>query len=132
MSVQDMLLDSYQYHEERPARDDRNRLGLMMMVIMPLLLLAMFGFIYPNTTAAPQNLPVAIIDLSHGQDSASFIAQLQAASNNSVKMNFRTLDNVDDARTMINRGEINGAIIIPADFATSVADWKDGECDRAL
>ncbi len=119
MSVQDMLLDSFNIMKKDLLEMTRNRLGMMMMVIMPLLLLAMFGFIYPNTTAAPQNLPVAIVDLSHGQDSASFIAQLQAASNNSVKMNFRTLESVDDARTMINRGEINGAIIIPADFGTS-------------
>ncbi len=124
MGVQDMLLDSYNIMKKDLLEMTRNRLGLVMMVIMPLLLLGMFGFIYPNTTAAPQNLPVALIDLSHSQDSANFIAQLQAASNNSVKMNFQTLDTVSEARTNINQGKINGAIIIPADFATSVAEGK--------
>ncbi len=124
MSVQDLLSDSYNIMKKDLLEMTRNRLGLMMMVIMPLLLLGMFGFIYPNTTAAPQNLPVAFVDLSHSPDSASFIAQLQAASNNSVKMNFRTLDSVADARTQINQGKINGAIIIPADFATSAAEGK--------
>lgn len=124
MSIQEMLLDSFNIMKKDLLEMTRNRMGLVLMVIMPLLLLGMFGFIYPNTTAAPQNLPVAIIDLSHSQDGASFIAQIQAASNNSVKMDFRTLDSVDDARTKINRGEINGAIIIPADFATSALQGK--------
>lgn len=124
MGVQDMLLDSYNIMKKDLLEMTRNRMGLVLMIIMPLLLLGMFGFIYPSNTAAPQNLPVAIIDLSHGQDSASFIAQIQTLSNNSVKMDFRTLDSVDDARTAINRGELNGAIIIPADFEASVSQGK--------
>lgn len=124
MSVQEMLSDSYNIMKKDLLEMTRNRLGLVMMIIMPLLLLGMFGFIYPNTTSLPQNLPVAFVDLSNSPDSASFIAQLQAANNNSVNMNFRTVDSVDDARTMINRGEINGAIIIPADFAASAATGK--------
>jgi len=124
MSVSEMLSDSYNIMKKDLLEMTRNRLGLVMMIIMPLLLIGMFGFIYPNTTSAPQNLPVAFVDLSHSPDSAGFIAQIQAASNQSVNMNFRTVDSVDDARTMINRGEINGAIIIPADFAASVAGGK--------
>ncbi len=99
----------------------RNRMQLVLMIIMPLLLLIMFGFIYPNTTDMPQNMPVALIDLSHSGDSASFIAQLQTMSNDSVKMVFKTVDSVDEAREMINRNEIHGAIIIPASFESDVA-----------
>jgi ABC-2 type transport system permease protein len=99
----------------------RNRMGLVLSIIMPLLLLVMFGFIYPNTAAAPQNLPVAIIDLSHSPASAAFITQLQSMSNNSVKMDFKTADSVADAKTMIDKNQLDGAIIIPADFEQSVS-----------
>lgn len=124
MSIQDMLLDSYSIMKKDLLETTRNRMGLVLMIVMPMLLLAMFGFIYPNTTAMPQDLPVAIIDLSHSEDSANFIAQLHAMNNNSVKMDFRMLNSVDDARTSINRGELYGAIIIPADFATLVSQGK--------
>jgi ABC-2 type transport system permease protein len=119
-----MLLDSYSIMKKDLLETTRNRMSLVLMIVMPMLLLAMFGFIYPNTAAMPQDLPVAIIDLSHSDGSANFVAQLQAMNNNSVKMDFRMLDSVDDARASINRGEIYGAIIIPADFATLASQGK--------
>ncbi len=121
MSIKDILTDSYHIMVKELLEVTRNRMQLVLMIIMPLLLLIMFGFIYPNTTDMPQNMPVALIDLSHSGDSASFIAQLQAMSDKSVKMVFKTVDSVDEARKMINRNEIHGAIIIPESFASDVA-----------
>lgn len=121
MSFKDILTDSYHIMVKELLEVTRNRMQLVLMIIMPLLLLIMFGFIYPNTTDMPQNMPVALIDLSHSGDSASFIAQLQAMSDKSVKMVFKTVDSVDEARKMINRNEIHGAIIIPESFASDVA-----------
>ena len=121
MSVQDLFIDSFNIMRKDLLEMVHNRMGLALMVIMPLMLLIMFGFIYPNTTAAPQNLPVGIVDLSNSQASAGFIAQLRAISNESVKMNLQTVDSIADARTLINQNKLNGAIIIPADFAESVS-----------
>jgi ABC-2 type transport system permease protein len=121
MRAFDILTDSYYIMMKELLELTRKRLGLVLMIIMPFLMLVMFGFIYPNTTAAPQNLPVAMVDLSNSADSANFIAQLQKLSNDSVKMDFSTVGSMDDARSMISRGELDGAIIVPADFASEVA-----------
>jgi ABC-2 type transport system permease protein len=124
MSVRDILSDSYHIMGKELLEMTRNRMMLVLMVMMPLLMMIMFGFIYPNNTEMPQGLPVAIIDLSHSGDSAVFLEQLRTLSDHSVKMDFRTAESVDDARNMIERGEIYGAIIIPESFATSVAQGK--------
>ncbi|MGA9139493.1 MAG: ABC transporter permease [Methanocella sp.] len=124
MSVRDILSDSYYIMGKELLELTRNRMMLVLMVMMPLLMMIMFGFIYPNNTAMPQDLPVALIDLSHSGDSASFLEQLRALSDQSVKMDFRTVETIDDARNMIERGEIYGAIIIPESFATAVAQGK--------
>jgi ABC-2 type transport system permease protein len=121
MSVQDLFMDSFNIMRKDLLEMVHNRMGLALMVIMPLMLLIMFGFIYPNTTAAPQNLPVGIVDLSNSQASAAFISQLRAISNESVKMNFQTVDSIAGARTLIDQNKLNGAIIVPADFAESVS-----------
>jgi ABC-2 type transport system permease protein len=121
MSFKDILTDSYHIMVKELLEVTRNRMQLVLMIIMPLLLLTMFGFIYPNTTDLPQNMPVALIDLSHSGDSANFIAQMKAMSDKSVKMVFKSVDSVDEARKMINRNEIHGAIIIPESFESDVA-----------
>ena len=121
MSVQDLFIDSFNIMRKDLLEIVRNRMGLVLSIIMPLLLLIMFGFIYPNTAAAPQNLPVAIIDLSHSQASVAFITQLQSINNNSVKMDFKTADSVADAKSMIDKNQLEGAIIIPVDFEQSVS-----------
>ena len=121
MDFKDMLTDSYHIAVKELLVVFRSRLQLVLMVIMPLLLLVMFGFIYPNTTAQPQGLPVGLIDLSHSGDSAAFIGQLQNLSDRSVKMDFRTVAGVDEARQLINRNELDGAIIVPASLAADVA-----------
>ncbi len=124
MGIVDILQDSYHIMAKELLELTRKRLGLVLMIIMPFLMLVMFGFIYPNTTAAPQHLPVAIVDLSNSADSAGFIAQLEKLSNDSVKMDFSSLGSVEDARSRISRGELDGAIIIPADFAAANAQGR--------
>jgi ABC-2 type transport system permease protein len=124
MSVRDILSDSYHIMGKELLELTRNRMMLVLMVMMPLLMMIMFGFIYPNNTDMPQNLPVAIVDLSHSGDSAAFLGQLRNLSDQSVKMDFHTVESVGDARDMIERGNIYGAIIIPESFEGAVVQGK--------
>jgi ABC-2 type transport system permease protein len=97
MSVRDILSDSYYIMGKELLELTRNRMMLVLMVMMPLLMMIMFGFIYPNNTDMPQNLPVAIVDLSRSGDSAAFLGQLRNLSDQSVKMDFHTVESVGDA-----------------------------------
>ncbi len=124
MRARDILSDSYYIMGKELLEMTRNRMGLVLMILMPFLMMIMFGFIYPNNAEMPQHMPVAIVDLSHTGDSAAFLGQLRSLSDQSVKMDFRTVENVDGARDMIERGEIYGAIIIPESFATDAAQGK--------
>ena len=124
MSAKDVLSDSYYIMMKELLELTRNHLQLVLMVVMPILLLVMFGFIYPNQTAMPQGLNVGLIDLSHSGDSAAFISQLQNLSDASVKMDFKAVASVDEARQMINRNQLYGAIILPESFAADVAQGK--------
>jgi ABC-2 type transport system permease protein len=124
MSIMDILSDSYRIMGKELLELTRNRMMLVLMVLMPLLMMVMFGFIYPNNTDMPQHLPVALVDLSNSGNSAAFLGQLCNLSDQSVKMDFRTVASVDDARDLIERGEINGAIIIPESFESMVEQGK--------
>ncbi|HMK47780.1 MAG TPA: ABC transporter permease [Methanocella sp.] len=130
MSLKDIATDSFNIMRKELLELTRNRLGLVLMILMPFLMMIMFGFIYPNNTSMPEHLPVGIIDKSHTGDSAAFIGHLQNASNSSVKMDFVTVvDNdkaqaEDTARDLINQNKLDGAIIIPADFTADETQGK--------
>jgi uncharacterized phage infection (PIP) family protein YhgE len=44
----------------------RNRLGLVMLIVMPLFMMTMIGFIYPSNGTTVSNLPVALVNEDSG------------------------------------------------------------------
>ena len=50
----------------------RNKFGLVLLIVMPLFMMGMIGFIYPTSGSTANNLPVAIVnqDTGSNQDSA--------------------------------------------------------------
>ena len=60
----------------------RNRLGLVLLILMPLFMMVMVGFIYPSSGSTATNLPVAMVneDVGFNQStlpSKTFIMTLQ-------------------------------------------------------
>ena len=104
----------------------RNKLGLLMLVLMPLLMMAMIGFIYPSGAASDMsNLKVQVVNLDAGYMGTSlgsqFTSAVNAVNEASVKMQFCVLEPLPHALTdSIQRGDIDAGIIIPADFSQSV------------
>jgi ABC-2 type transport system permease protein len=100
----------------------RNRLGLVLLIVMPLFMMVMIGFIYPSNSGAPTDLPIAFVNEDAGYNgstlpSQTFYSVLMTINN---KTNMMTLSNVtsESAVTdLIQRGEINGAIILPSNFS---------------
>ena len=100
----------------------RNRFGLVLLIVMPLFMLALVGFIYPTSGSSASNLPVAVVDLDAGYHnstvgSQTFIAVLD-------EINSKT--GVSDVKTSIQSGNLEGAIIIPSNFSASLLTGKQG------
>ncbi len=102
---------------------ERNRIGLIFLFLMPFFMLIMTGFIFP-TGNTYTDIPVAIVDMDHSQASQQLIAQIQAMNNKTNVMDFKDSSGLDDAKTMITRGQIYGAIVVPQGFSDSLAQGK--------
>lgn len=107
----------------------RNKLGLLMLVLMPLLMMAMIGFIYPSgATSDMSNLKVQVVDLDVGYNGASlghqFSAAVDAVNEASVKMQFASGTTAEALRDSIQRGDVDAGIIIPADFSECVLSGR--------
>ncbi|CAJ35295.1 ABC transporter permease [Methanocella arvoryzae] len=126
MAIIKALQDSYRIAVKDLLEFARNRIGLLFLFLMPFFMLIMTGFIFP-TGDSYTNIPVAVVDLDDSQASRMFMAQLHAMNNKSGSMVLTEVASEADARTMITRGQVYGAIIVPQGFAENQTLGKQAE-----
>jgi ABC-2 type transport system permease protein len=122
-------------HSLRIAKKDltelfRNRLGFVMLILMPLFMMVMVGFIYPSNNSSPTNLPVALVneDAGVGNFSASqaFIHGLEIINSNTSMMVLSNATSENDIKNMVQKGDVEGGIIIPSNFTQSLLSGEQG------
>ncbi|MDD1773467.1 MAG: ABC transporter permease, partial [Methanomassiliicoccales archaeon] len=107
----------------------RSKMRVVMLVLMPLLMMVMVGFIFPSggsishQPVALVNQDVAVDGISFGN---SFIENLTAVNNATGMMDIRNATGFDDIKTMIQDGEVSGGIIIPANFTSNLRNHSQG------
>ena len=88
----------------------RDRGTIAMLVIMPIMLLIVFGF---AISLDPKSLPTTIISYDHSPLTRNFVANLQTSKYFKI---VDTSNNEDKAKQMLSSGRISFAMTIPADF----------------
>jgi ABC-2 type transport system permease protein len=108
----------------------RNRLGLVLLIVMPLFMMVMVGFIYPSNGGS-SNLPVAIVNEDSGFNnstlpSQTFIMGLQQINNQTHFLAFSNVTTMADVKDMVQRGDLEGGIVIPSNFSESIMAGQQG------
>jgi ABC-2 type transport system permease protein len=107
----------------------RSKLRLVMLVLMPLFMMMMVGFIFP-TGSTISHTPVAIANQDVMVDGTSLgsglVVQLEAANNKTGMMDLRVATGYDDIKTMIQSGKVSGGIIVPPNFTSDLLAGKQG------
>jgi ABC-2 type transport system permease protein len=109
----------------------RNRLGLVLLVLMPMFMMVMVGFIYPSSGTTISNLPVAMVNEDAGYHNSTIASQtftmvLQQINNKTGMMVLSNASSVSDIKTMVQKGDIDGGIVIPSNFTASILSGKQG------
>lgn len=120
MGIMKVLKDGYRIAIKDLMEFERNRIGLIFLFLMPFFMLILTGFIFP-TESTYTHIPVALADLDQTSASRQLVAQLEAMNNQSGTMDLTVVDTMDEAKTLITRGNAYGAIIIPAGFGAEAA-----------
>jgi len=102
----------------------RNKMMLIMLVIMPIFMMSMVGFIYPSSTSI--HVSVALVNEDEGYSSAMLITALETMNNSTGMMTITNASGLDEVRDMIQRGEVDGGIIIASNFTSSLMTGKQG------
>jgi ABC-2 type transport system permease protein len=106
----------------------RNKMALAMLVLMPLLMMLMVGYIFP-TTGSINHLQVGLVNSDAGYNndtsaSRAFVAQLEAIDNRTGMMELTSATSFADIKTKIQDGDIYGGIIIPENFSSNLMTGK--------
>jgi ABC-2 type transport system permease protein len=107
----------------------RNKMALVMLVLMPIFMMAMAGFIFPsNTSMSNVSIALANEDEVYGNDSASsmFIDVLEGINNSTEMMVLTDASSFDEVRNMIQRGDVEGGIVITRNFTSDLMTGEQG------
>ncbi len=108
----------------------RNRMGLVMLILMPLFMMGMVGFIFPSNSGI-SHVPVALANLDAAQGNTSlstkFVAQLEALNNETGMMDLSTVGSAADVKSNIQNGQQSAGIIIGSNFTSNLKTGKQAE-----
>jgi ABC-2 type transport system permease protein len=108
----------------------RNRLGLAMLILMPLFMMVMVGYIYPSNNTL-NNVPIALANQDtpfNGSTVASqaFLSVLSRINHSTGMLALRNATGVDEIKDLIQDGNVEGGIVIPSNFTQSVLSGEQG------
>jgi ABC-2 type transport system permease protein len=121
-------------HSFRIAKKDltelfRNRLGLVLLIVMPLFMMVMVGFIYPSNGTVT-DLKIGLVnddsEFNNTFTSQSFLAGLQTINNQTHMLVITNVSNVADIKDMVQKGNLEGGIVIPSNFSSSMLSGQQG------
>ena len=121
-------------HSFRIAKKDltelfRNRLGLVLLIVMPLFMMVMVGFIYPSNGTIT-DLKIGIVNEDSGFNnvfaSQSFLLGLQGINNQTHMLIITNVSSTADLRDTVQRGQLQGGIVIPENFSQSLLSGQQG------
>jgi len=109
----------------------RNRLGLVLLIIMPLFMMVMVGFIYPSNGGSVSNLPVALVNEDSGFNgsfvpSQTFVTMLHGINTQTNMMDLSNVSSVSTIKVMVQKGDLEGGIVIPSNFSESILTGQQG------
>jgi ABC-2 type transport system permease protein len=109
----------------------RSKMLLFFFILFPILLMSMFGYIYPpipksnpntgNIGTAFPNLPVSLVQMDDGQAANSIAAQFIQVSKQQGLFIVSETASYQAARTQLVEGNVKGIIIIPQGFSNALA-----------
>lgn len=92
----------------------RDRRTIVILLIMPIIQILLFGFAISTEL---KNAKVALLDFSGDTETTRLVARIDASQYFDVVASYHSIDEVNAA---FRRGEINIALVVPADFARSL------------
>jgi ABC-2 type transport system permease protein len=108
----------------------RNRLGLIMLILMPIFMMGMVGFIFPsNNSLNHVSVGLANQDAGFGGStigSQVFLTALNGINNQTGMLDISNATGLDALKESVQTGEIQGGVVIPSNFTQCILSGQQG------
>ncbi len=130
MSIKTLISNSFRVAWKDLMELFRNRLGLIMLVLMPIFMMGMVGFIFPSSTSL-SHVSIGLVN----QDkefagstfgSQTFLTALNFANSNTSMLEISNVTDLQTLKDSVQRGELQGGIMIPSNFTQSLLSGQQG------
>jgi ABC-2 type transport system permease protein len=114
----------------------RDRSAIVMAVVAPFLLAAIFAMLLPSNQGF--HTEYAVVDLDGGPVSAAFVEEVLPGVAEAGFADLRRIDDRPEAARLVEDGEIGAAFVIPEGFSEAIVSGSDasisvvGNVDSAL
>jgi len=130
MDLKNMISHSFRIAWKDLLEIFRNRMGLVLLILMPIFMMVMVGYIYPSDNSM-SNVTIALVNDDTGYDgftnaSSTLSAILENTSSSIDWMSLNTASSFDEVREMIQRGDVDAGIVISSNFSSSVMNGQQG------
>jgi ABC-2 type transport system permease protein len=130
MTAQTILKHSVRIAQKDLTELFRNRLGLVLLIVMPLFMMVMVGFIYPSNGTI-NDLQIGVVNEDtgfHSQFMANqvFLPALNGINDQTHMLIMTNISSIDDLKDQVQRGVLEGGIVIPANFSESLMSGQQG------
>ena len=131
MGAKTLLLHSFRIAWKDLIELYRNKLGLVLLIVMPLFMMVMIGFIYPSNGTTFTDLPVGLLNEDSGFSGSTFPSQAFIAGLNQINdqthlLSLSNVSSMDDIKDKVQNGELSGGIVIPSNFSASILSGDQG------
>lgn len=108
----------------------RNRLGLVMLVLMPIFMMGMVGYIFPSNNSI-SHLSVGLVNQDAGvggfkNGSQFFLTALNIFNSQTNMLEISNAASLDVLKDSVQKGDLEGGIVIPSNFTQSIFSGQQG------
>jgi ABC-2 type transport system permease protein len=130
MSARALMSNSFRIAWKDLMELFRNRLGLIMLILMPIFMMGMVGFIFPSNNSL-NHVSVGLADQDVGFNGTKVGSQVFLAALNEINKQTGMLDisnatNLAGLKDSVQEGNIEGGILIPSNFTQSLLSGQQG------
>ncbi|MCX8173696.1 MAG: ABC transporter permease [Thermoplasmata archaeon] len=143
MSAKNVLSHSFWICWKDLVEFSRSKMRVIMLILMPLFMMAMVGFIFPSNNTTIKDQPVAVANLDVGYAlyvpqnhtnismnmSQILIEQINLVNNQTGMMKLSGARDFDEIKTRIQNGELSAGIIIPINFTREIVMGRQGSVE---
>ncbi len=109
----------------------RNRLGLVMLVLMPIFMMGMVGFIFPSNNSL-DHVPVGLVNEDVGvggfkNGSQAFIYALNSFNSQTNMLDISNATDLAGLKESVQKGNLQGGIVIPSNFTQCLFNTINGQ-----